>query len=449
MNLDVLKEFAHFLRQSPPLKLRRIQRIGDNLFKMEVNENVFYIDLSRAKSTIFTTSDILVATRLYQAPFDKSLQKYCNNTILTNAQVDGDNRILRLFLQAQNHYKTSETILQMEFTGRNTNLILLDSRSVVLDALHHITKEQSFREVRISKPLIALPQPQKIPAQHDKKIELFRVFQENYKELNAKTLQSKIHKSQTLITQKIKRLNQILHSLENKENLESQSKQESSLGQLIVRNLYLHPHFKGTHLELEGINVSLPKKAQNLSAAAQIFFENAKKLNKRAQNIHLQEQNLSEKIAFYENLLKMIQNVTNLSDLEILNSNLHSDRLQNSKKSSKQKQEVKPYESFFVEGFKVSFGKNESENLALLKDAKSDDVWLHIRDVPSSHCIIHCGKAKISDIILYKVAEILVGLRQDSYAHYTIDYTRRKFVKLIQGANVIYGKEQTLELKKD
>ena len=74
---------------------------------------------------------------------------------------------------------------------------------------------------------------------------------------------------------------------------------------------------------------------------------------------------------------------------------------------------------------------------------------MHIRDVPSKHCIIHCGKSKISDIILYKAAKILIGLTKNFSGNYDVDYTRRKFVKITQGANVVYAKEQTLQLKKD
>ncbi|EFR48280.1 hypothetical protein HCMG_00453 [Helicobacter canadensis MIT 98-5491] len=136
----------------------------------------------------------------------------------------------------------------------------------------------------------------------------------------------------------------------------------------------------------------------------------------------------------------MVQNVTNLNDLQILDSN--------SQKEAKQKKNSKSFESFFIEGFKVSIGKNEKENIALLKEAKADDIWMHIRDIPSSHLIIHCGKNKIPDIILQKAAKILVGFLKSFSGNYEVDYTKRKFVKITQGANVIYGKEQTLQITK-
>ena len=233
-------------------------------------------------------------------------------------------------------------------------------------------------------------------------------------------------------------------SLEDKNALENNAKKEADLGQLILRNLYLYPDFKGREICLENEKITLPPQAHSLSHTAQIFFENSKKLAKKAKNIHLQARNLEEKLFFYQKLLQMIQNVTNLNDLQILDSNLQK---KSNIKEAKQKQKF--FESFFIESVKVSIGKNEKENIALLKAAKAEDIWLHIRGIPSSHCIIHCGKAKISDIILRKAAQILAGFTRDCDENYAVDYTKRKFVKITLGANVVYAKAQTIQLKKD
>lgn len=443
MNLSTLQKFANFLTQTPPLKLRIIRRIGDNLFKLDLNGELFFIDLTRGKSTIFITDESLIPPKIYQAPFDKSLEKYCFNSQILGAKLDGNNRILQLLLQTKNSYKTLHFTLQFEFTGRNTNLILLDSNNLVLDALRHITKEQSFREVRIQKPLLPLPQPITSPKIRDEG-ELFSVLKKNFKALQQKELDHKIQKSKTTLQHKISQTKHFLNHLENKELLESNAKKEAYLGQLIVENLYLHPNFRGDSITLNSTLITLPTQAHSLSHAAQIFFENSKKLAKKAKNIHLQAQNLNEKLNFYESLLEMIQNVTNSNDLQILNSNFQKDSIK-----KEFKKETKQFESFFIEGIKVSIGKNERENIALLKEAHSDDIWMHIRNLPSSHCIIHCGKSKISDIILYKAAKILIGFTKSFSGNYDIDYTRRKFVKITQGANVVYAKEQTLRLKKD
>ncbi|WP_026943317.1 NFACT family protein [Helicobacter rodentium] len=443
MNLAILQMFADHLRQTPPLKLRSIYRIADNLFKMDIDGHLFFMDLSKGKSMIFVSNEEMIASKIYQAPFDKSLQKYCFNALIIGAKTDGKNRILQLILQTKNSYKTSQILLQAEFTGKNTNLILLDSNQIVLDALRHITKEQSFREVRIGKPLLDLPQPKAISLAQPKG-ELLDLLLDNFIQLKTQELHTKITKRVAQIAQKIAHLKHHLESLEDKNVLEENAKREAYLGQLILQNLYLYPDFKGREICLENEKIIFPSKAHSLSHTAQIFFENSKKLAKKAKNIHLQAQNLQEKILFYEKLLKMIQNVTNLNDLQILESNLQ--KKSNAKES---RQKIKLFESFFIAGIKVSIGKNERENIALLKESKAEDIWLHIRGIPSSHCIIHCGKAKISDIILQKAAQILVGFTKDSAENYAIDYTKRKFVKITFGANVVYAKAQTIQLKKD
>ncbi|MDE5602419.1 MAG: NFACT family protein [Helicobacter sp.] len=442
MNLNLLKRFSSFLNHNPPFKLHLIKRIGDNLFKLDIAGNTVYFDLSKGKSCIFVTEDLLLSPKSYNAPFDKSLAKYCTNAFITKAQVDGENRILQLFLETKNSYKTLEVILQAEFTGRNTNLILLDKEQVVLDALRHITSLQSFREVRINKKLLPLPQPlASKKVMMEKEGDLWVGLKNLFLHKKQEVLGQKILRLSFYIQQKILHLQGILASLENKALLEQKAKEESGFGKTIIHNLYQFADFKGKEIELEGKLIVLPSKAHSLSQAAQIFFENSKKLHKKAQNIYIQENHLKEKIDFYQNLLVMVQNVTNIKDLEILDSNFQKD--------TKKTRSDKAFESFFIEGFKISIGKSEKENIALLKEAKAEDLWLHIRDIPSSHCIIHCGKSKIPDIIIHKAAQILVGLLKKYGGNYEVDYTKRKFVKIIEGAKVVYAKEQTLRLIKE
>ena len=439
MNLGVLKDFAKYLNENLPLKLRHIKRVGDNVFKVEMDREVFYFDLSKGKSQIYTTNEQLMAHKIYQAPFDKSLQKYCFNAILKKAEVDGNNRILCLFLENGNAYKSQEVILQAEFTGKNTNLILLDSKNIVLDALRHLTKEQSFREVKIGNPLLALPQPKEIKKTESKPLK--EALAQNYIALQETRLNQKITHSKKQILKKIEQSNKILKSLEKEEEIIKEAKTLSTYAKNILANLYLYPNFFGEVLELGDLKIPVPKEARSLSEAAQMYFAQSKKLNQKAKNIHLQEKNLQDKINFYNNLLTMIQNVTNLQNLSILDSHSKKD-------SNKKQKESKKYESFFIEGFKISIGKSENENIALLKDAKAEDIWMHIQGIPSSHLIIHCGKMKISDIIIFKAAEILVGFAKGFSGNYAIDYTKRKFVKVQEGANVVYNNQKTITLTK-
>ncbi|CAM2789586.1 NFACT family protein [Helicobacter burdigaliensis] len=443
MNLAHLKKFAEFLNKNLPLKLRSIRRVGDNLFKLEMEKFLFYLDLNRAKSTIFTTKENLSSPKQYNAPFDNSLQKYCFNAKLIEASVDGDNRILRLRLQGANAYKKIEVILQAEFTGKNTNLILLNPQKIVLDALRHIAPYQSFREVKIGKILLELPQPKNAPKIIEEGRGILEILEENFKELQNQNLEQKISQVLQKISKKMQTLEEILQGLEDKEELEKNAKIQLEYGKKILENIYKFEDFRGESIRLDGMLIQLPKKAKNLSNAAQIFFENSKKLSKKAQNIYIQKENLQDKIYFFTQLSQMVQKVKNLGDLQILASNLQKD------KENYKKEETKAYESFFIEGFKVSIGKNQKENILLLKEARAEDIWGHIRDVPSSHLIIHSGKSKIPAIILQKATKILVDFVKSGSGVYEVDYTKRKFVKITQGAKVVYANYQTLRVLKE
>lgn len=56
-------------------------------------------------------------------------------------------------------------------------------------------------------------------------------------------------------------------------------------------------------------------------------------------------------------------------------------------------------------GFVASKGKSAADNLALLRTAKAWDLWIHLRDYPSSHVIVARDKnQKVPDSILHEAA---------------------------------------------
>ena len=435
MNLHTLKKFASYINYNS--KLRLIKRIGDNLFYVNINGEIFYFDLSRGKSLIFITQESLISSKSYNAPFDKTLLKLSNSTII-KAIAEPNNRILKLYLQIQNSYKSQEILMQVEFTGKNTNLIILQD-NIVQDALHHISNETSFREVKINKPLAELS-PLKEFKDKDEG-ELFYALKNNFEKLQQNLLSAKKLKLKNKISQKISQINKNLSSLKNKDDLEKNAKKHALYGHKILEHLHNFSNFKGSYIVLDGLKITLPNNCNNLSLAAQIFFKTSKKENKKAQNLHIESENLLSKKEFYKNLLELIENTHNIGNLDIIDSNLSY--------KHKSKKETKTNESFFIEGFKISIGKNSKENIELLENAKADDLWMHIKNIPSSHLIIHSGKNKIPEIIIKKAAELLVSYYKGYSGRYEVDYTKRKFVKIVQGANVNYGKENTIVILKD
>ena len=149
---------------------------------------------------------------------------------------------------------------------------------------------------------------------------------------------------------------------------------------------------------------------------------------------------MQEKIDFIASQIALVERFEDFGDVFALSH-------QKTQKSSNIG--ARENESFFVEGFKISIGRNAKENQKLLGSAKADDIWLHIRDVPSAHMIIHCGKKMPSSTLLHKVAGILVGLYvgRKGAGDFVVDWTRRRFVKNAPGAQVVYAKHKSISYR--
>ena len=81
--------------------------------------------------------------------------------------------------------------------------------------------------------------------------------------------------------------------------------------------------------------------------------------------------------------------------------------------------------------------------------AKANDLWMHIRDVPSSHVIIRTDKQNLPDSVIQAAAKLCVDFSVKNPGDYEVDYTKRKFVKVQEGSNVLYNKYDTIRVTKE
>lgn len=441
MKFGLLKNVTKFF--SNQNLIYHIKRIDDNLFKIELDNKIFYIDMTKSNSHIFVASELFLPTKTYQAPFDVMLNKLCSRAQIISCEVDGNNRIFRFICEQGKAYKNTRFFLQFELTGRHTNVILLDINFSVIEALRHISFEKSSREVKVGKLLSPLPQPKKNIKEDEEDMKdemLFKLLETEYSQVLEKRLLVRKQIIRANLSKKVKKLQVALADLPKEKDLLNEAEKNSMNANIILANLNKIKNFSKEIFVKDfmgaQISICLPPRSRTPQEAANMMFDKSKKLTKKAKNTHLQVQNLEDKIAFLQAEMIYIQNIFSLQDLLILEP----------KKSSKKP--PSKYEIFFIEGVKISVGRNRSENQNLLEEAKADDIWLHIRDIPSAHMIIHCGRGKISQEVIAKAGEILVGLNSIQKGNFNVDYTRRKFVKIIQGSNVIYSKHQSLCYKK-
>ena len=85
----------------------------------------------------------------------------------------------------------------------------------------------------------------------------------------------------------------------------------------------------------------------------------------------------------------------------------------------------------------------------MLKNAKKDDLWFHIKDYPSAHAFIVSNKQKISENVIQFVAKLCVEFSNLNKGVYFVDYTRRNFVSVRQKAFVNYTNYRSLKVIKE
>lgn len=435
MKLSVLKAVSKLF--SSYKSIFSLRRLEDNLFLLILDFDEYYLDMTKGNSRIFISQERILGSP-YNAPFDIALSKYCSRAKLLSCSLDGQNRILIFEFLHQSQYKEQKFFLHFEFTGKHTNVILINSDGIVLEALRHIGENRSIRVIKPQKPFVPLPQPI-----HPKQIEEIENVEELLEQEYSLMYDNKLEQKRAVVLRnlgkKLFALKALFDLLPRLEDLRAEGQRYAQYGSLILSSLHTLEYFHSP-LFLQGyggeeIKIEFPHKIRSFSEGANYFFTQSKKINKKIANLHLQRENLKSKIDFIHSQISFVEQTQDIEDLQIF-----------SQKLQKNKEVKKEYESFFVDGFKVSIGKNEKENIKLLQDAKADDLWLHLQNIPSSHMIIHCGKKLPREEMICKSAKILAGLNGSLNQGMLVDYTQRRFVKIIQGANVNYTKQKTLRV---
>ncbi len=420
-------------------KIDFIRRIDDNIFKISLDGKRFIFDLSRDESGIYTAE---LEEKEYSAPFDFMLKKYFSGAVLNKVCVLENNRILRFFASAKRAYKYYESVIDFEFTGKNTNAIISDLKSIIIEALRH--RDKNYRVIKPHYELIAL-KPCKINEKGGEDIgDFYAYFDKKFQILYAKRLElcKKIKLEQ--IQKKMQKIKALLQGLEDEENLLLKAKDLSFKADILFANLsFLKDYERAFELkDFEGKEVEF-KLDLSPKQSANEFYKQAKKLRQRAKNMHLQRQNLEEKLEFYTNLERLLKESKSVFELEIL--------LPKKDKNTHKKDEKSVFgvESFYFKDFKISVGKNEKANEILLKNARKNDLWFHIKDLPSAHTLVSSNKQKISEEVVKFAAKLCVNFSNLKQGAYFVDYTTRNFVKLKQKAFVEYTNFKSIKILKD
>ncbi len=427
-------------------KIDLAERVDDTIVKIVFDrKHDYYFDMRRGGAYIFRTEHYR-KVRNYNAPFDVVLRKRFNNARIERIEVPEGNRILRIVVSAVSSYKAQKSVLQFEFTGRNTNIIILDENETILEAYRHIDADKSFREVKVGIRLAKLP-PKNFPDRKEEPIEDIDIWlYEAYRQQETKKIESVRAQKRKEVAKKIARLQKAYDALEEESKLEAQSDALMEEANLLLANLHRMQNYQKeltvTDFEGKTRTIRLPQETRTPAEAANLLFKRAKKLRQKARYTYIERENLLSKIAFLRHLDQAIASAKTLDALQLYLPK----QLRQQKKSTKEDTNI---ETFFIEGYKIMVGKNEKGNIALLKSARMNDIWMHLKDIPSTHVIIRTEKKSPPEEVLAFGAKLCVQFSDVQPGSYLVDFTRRRNVKMREGAHVNYVDYDTIKATKE
>lgn len=362
---------------------------------------------------------------------------------LISVDVPDRDRVLRLTLAPKSSYKDNTIYLQLEFTGKNTNAILIDDNEIIIEALRHIDADSSFRVVRPGMELLAIP-PFDRREEEKEILNVDAYLEDKHTQIQAEKLLALKKQKLIATAKKSQKLGQLLEKLPNEESLALQAKEYTGYGNLILANLYqIKPYDTALNTyDFEGneISIKLPKNIK-VNRMSDYFFNLAKRAKSKAKNVHIEQKNLQSKKDFYDNIYYALEQAKEPYELELL--------VPKRARSLRKKEKLKEGELFWIEDYKVLVGRNSNENQKLLAMAKANDLWMHIRDIPSSHVIIRTDKQNLPESVIKAAAKLCVDFSVKNPGDYEVDYTKRKFVKVQEGSNVLYSKYDTICVTKE
>lgn len=438
MKLSHLQQIKHYLEKFQ--KISAIYRVTDTIVKVVFDkDDAIYFNMQRSNSSIFKCNEF-ARTKVYNAPFDVVLAKRFNRANVLEVSLVNDDKILRFKTSLSSAYKQEMSYLQFEFTGKYTNVIILDEKNVVLEALRHVDLFASFREVKVGTKLLDIP---KVPFEaKEYPIEDVEAFlYESYAQEEAKKLASLKKQKIALLEKKRKKLQKLYDNLEDESALKNEAESLQNYGNLILANMHvIKPYEQVLRLqnyEGDDITIKLDRAYSNASLIADSFFTKSKKAKQKAKNLHIEKSSLKSKIKHLELFINTVNEAQSVSKIALLFP-----------KKEQNKKVIKndSVETFLIEGYKVMLGKNEKGNVAVLQDARAKDIWIHMKDRPSSHVIIRTDKQSLPMHILKSAARLCVDFSTLEKDRYLVDYTPRREVTIQNGANVLYNKYKTIEI---
>lgn len=375
---------------------------------------------------------------------------------ITNARIEGfrqleGEKIVRLEMKKGFDGTAESFTLVCELTGKSSNIILIDDKEEILDALRYFEPE-TIRPVMPGLPLTPLPKHE--GAETEEPIEKEEGITWNYaadrhysfllKEDTALSRRSRLKRAINEAEKKVKRkLDNLMGDREKAEK----EREYGKFGELIIYNLH---GIKRGMTEYSAIDYTkVPPEAVRVALDVKLGpKENAEKYFKRARKAKVALNLLKERIPGveaeieYTGTLKYeLEASAGKEDLDALEDELIKGGYIKAMPSATlvKEEKAEPIRRFTSsEGFEILCGKSGPGNdLIVKKYAKDEDIWFHASKMPGSHALIKvAGRGKeLTKKTIEEAAAIAAWYsKAQNASKVEVIYTEARNVKKPKGA---------------
>ena len=441
MKLSHLRQIVDYMQGVK--HINAIHRIGDSVIKIVFDrDNIFYFNMQKGNAYISKCVKEIRRSKVYNAPFDVILSKRFNRAQVDSIALYNDDKIIRIKASINGAYKAESAILQFEFTGKTTNVIIIDEAQIIQEALRHVDAYSSYRIIKVGQALLAPPALPFIPKEFPlDDVEAFLI--ETCEKEQSQRINSLKKQKTAFITKKLQKLERLYNALDDEVALQEEVEKLQHYGNLVLSNLHnLKPYqsvLKMQDYDGSEVEVAIDKLVAIPSHYSDYLFKKAKKSKQKVKNLYIERESLASKIKHLKHFLEIIDKARDVASINLLFP---------PRQQLKKEKPSESYDVFWVEGYKILLGKSEKGNIALLESARAKDIWFHMRDHPSAHVIVVTDKKNIPESVIHEAAGLCVDFTMFENGTYLVDYTQRRNVAIQEGSNVHYVEYKTVDIVK-
>ncbi|MER1998414.1 MAG: NFACT family protein, partial [Lysinibacillus sp.] len=228
-------------------------------------------------------------------------------------------------------------------------------------------------------------------------------------------------------------------------------------GELLMANLYNFKRgdeFITVENYYNGEQVTIPLSVRKTPIEnAQGYYTRYTKAKNALVMIQEQKQKTVEEIDYLDMLNQQVQQASP-SDIEEIREELAEQGYLKARILKRKKKPTKPAPESFTSstGIKISVGKNNKQNDYLtFKLARKSETWLHTKDIPGSHVVIHDDNPDEQTLKEAAILSAYFSKARES-SSVPVDYTEIRHVKKPSGSKpgfVIYFEQKTLFVTPD